>query len=519
MKKKNTQSIFKPYTQQQLLLPMKLEDIIPEKHLVRVVNQVIDEMDIEPVLKQYKGGGTSSYHPRMMLKVLIYAYTQKTFSSRSIAKAIRENINYMWLSGGNAPNFRTINRFRGKILGEVIDEVFVEVLDYMNESGYIKLENYFIDGTKIEANANRYSFVWRRSTEGYQRKLRKKVHELLEEVERVNAEEDERYGDKDIEELGDEAEIDSQGLRDLAERLNKKLKFKPKDKQLKKAVKKLARDFIPRMEKYERYEETFEGRNSFSKTDEDATFMCMKEDHMRNRKLKPGYNVQIGTEGQFVIGYSIHQKPGDSPCLIPHMEKIRAQLGRMPDKIIADAGYGSEENYAYMAENGVAAYVKFSTYDREQKKRRKIPDRETYWASNWKYDEIQDEIVCPQGKRLIYEKTRSERTDNGYLTKRRVYHCDECGNCPVRDQCTQSKYGRRAMMSVRLRQFRTLATKRLLSMEGKQLRSQRLIEAEAVFGRLKQNWGFRRFLLRGMKNVNTEWGLLCMAHNIAKLAV
>ena len=247
--------------------------------------------------------------------------------------------------------------------------------------------------------------------------------------------------------------------------------------------------------------------------------MCMKEDHMRNRKLKPGYNVQIGTEGQFVIGYSIHQKPGDSPCLIPHMEKIRAQLGRMPDKVIADAGYGSEENYAYLAENGVAAYVKYSTYDREQKKRRKIPERETYWASNWKHDELRDEIVCPQGKRLVYEKTRSVRTENGYLTKRRVYHCDECGGCPVREQCTQSKYGRRPMLSMRLRQFRTTATKRLLSREGKQLRSQRLIEAEAVFGRLKHNWGFRRFLLRGLKNVNTEWGLLCMAHNMAKLAV
>lgn len=323
---------------------------------------------------------------------------------------------------------------------------------------------------------------------------------------------------KDLEELGEDAEIDSEGLKELAQRLNEKLKGKPKDKQLKKAVKKLERDFIPRMEKYERYEETFEGRNSFSKTDEDATFMCMKEDHMRNRKLKPGYNVQIGTERQFVTGYSIHQRPGDSTCLIPHLEKVGEQLGRLPKKVIADAGYGSEENYTYLEGRAIEAYVKYSTYDREQKKRHKIPEREKYWASNWLYDEVQDEFTCPQGKRLTHEYTTKIRTENGYRAERRVYHCAECKHCPVKTQCTRSKYGRRVRFSLTLRRFRQAANERLQSPEGKDLRSQRLVEAEAVFGQLKHNWGFRRFLLRGLDKVKTEWGLLCVAHNIAKLA-
>jgi transposase len=146
------------------MLPTNLNELIPEKHLVRVVNEVIDEMDLEPLMRQYKGGGTSSYHPRMMLKVLVYAYTQKEYSSRRIAKALRENINYMWLSGGNKPNFRTINRFWGVVMRMVMEEVFTEVLEYLIEHGYVKVENYFINGTKIEANANRYSFVWRKST-------------------------------------------------------------------------------------------------------------------------------------------------------------------------------------------------------------------------------------------------------------------------------------------------------------------------------------------------------------------
>jgi transposase len=518
MKRKRSKPTFKEYTQNQLMLPTNLNNLIPEKHLVRVVNEVIEEMDLEPLLQQYKGGGTSSYHPRMMLKVMVYAYSQKEYSSRRIAKALRENINYMWLSGGNAPNFRTVNRFRGVVMKAVIEEVFTEVLEYLIVHGYVKLENYFIDGTKIEANANRYSFVWRKSTENYKKKLEEKVKEMLEEAERVNAEEEESYGDKDLEEMGEEAEIDSEGLKELAKRLSEKLKDKPKDKQIKKAVKKLERDFIPRMEKYERYEETFKGRNSFSKTDEDATFMCMKEDHMRNRKLKPGYNVQIGTEHQFVTGYSIHQGAGDSPCLIPHLKKMGTRLGKLPKKVIADAGYGSEENYTYLEDQEIEAYVKYGTYDREQKKRRKIPEREKYWASNWPYDDQRDKFTCPQGKPLPYEFSRTVRSDNGYRAERRVYRCTECESCLVRAKCTRSKFGRRVYFSLPLRKYRQTASERLQSPEGKHLRSQRLVEAEAVFGQLKHNWGFRRFLLRGLEKVETEWGLLCVAHNIAKLA-
>lgn len=501
------------------LLPPSLEEMIPERHLVRVVNEVIDELDLSKLKKQYKGGGTSSYHPRMMLKVLVYAYTQRRYSSRQIAKALRENVNYMWLSGMNKPDFRTINRFRGEVVKEVVEEVFSEVLGYMIKQGYVGLEDCFVDGTKIEANANRYSFVWRKSTENYKKKLQEKVREIMEEVERVNEAEEERYGEKDLEELGEEAEIDSEGMKELVERLNEKLKEEPKDKQLKRTVKKLERDFIPRMEKYERHEQVFRGRNSFSKTDEDATFMCMKEDHMRNRQLKPGYNVQIGTEKQFIVSFSLHQKPSDGTCLIPHMEQMQNQTGRIPKNIIADAGYGSEENYAYLEEKGINAYVKYNTFDREQKKRRKIPERETYWSSNWEYDEQQDEFICPQGKRLTYQRTMIKHTANGYRSERRIYSCDQCETCPVRTKCTTSAYGRSVMMSLNIRDFRQQARDRLQSSEGKRYRSQRLIEAEAVFGRLKHNWGFRRFLLRGLEKVKTEWGVLCTAHNIAKLAV
>ena len=215
MKPKHAKVTFKPYTQQQLLLPTNLEELIPEQHLVRVVNDVVDDLDLGSLMRQYKGGGTSSYHPKMLLKVLIYAYTQKTYSCRQIAKALNENVNYMWLSGMNKPNFRTINRFRGVMMQEVIEDIFTSVLQYLIEHGYVNLETYFVDGTKIEANANRYSFVWRKSTENYKKNLQEKVRQIMEEVERVNEEEDRLYGDKDLEEYGEDADIDSQSLREL----------------------------------------------------------------------------------------------------------------------------------------------------------------------------------------------------------------------------------------------------------------------------------------------------------------
>ena len=199
------------------------------------------------------------------------------------------------------------------------------------------------------------------------------------------------------------------------------------------------------------------------------------------------------------------------------MEKLHTQLGRLSEKVIAYAGYGSEENFAYLEDKGIETFVKYIFYDREQKKRRKLPERAVYWSSNWEYDEQQDEFVCPQGKRISYEETRQTRTENGYIIHHRTYHCKDCDGCPVRDKCTRSERGRTVSMSLPLRYFRQQARERLLSPLGKQLRIQRTIEPEAVFGWLKHNWGFRRFLTRGLEMVTTEWGLLCLAQNITKL--
>lgn len=513
--------VFKPYTMGQLQLPVDLEACIPAHHLVRVVHAAIERMDLSVLLGRYAGGGTSSYHPKMMLKVLVYAYSQRTYSSRQIAKALRENLNFIWLSGNSRPDFRTINRFRSTVMKGIIEPVFASVLELLVEEGYVKLENYFLDGTKVEANANKYRWVWAKSNRRNQERLQEKVKELLEEIERVNAAEDEQYGDKDLEELGEDGPIDADKLEKTIAELNERLKKKTGDKVLARAVKRLEEDYLPRQKKYEDQEKKLAGRNSYAKTDEDATFMRMKDDAMHNGQLKPGYpglpragNVQMGTENQFVVGFSLHQQAGDTGCPVPHLEQLRGQVGRLPDNVIADAAYGSEENYAYLGRAGVGSYVKYNTFRQEQKTRRKI-DR--FEAAQFSYDEQQDAFTCPAGKLLKYSHTERRVSSNGYVCERRLYEGKSCAGCVLRAQCTRGAGNCRIEISLPLQEMRATARSHLLSEHGQELCARRGVEVESVFGRIKHNWGFRRFMLRGLEKVEIEWGLLCIAHNISKL--
>lgn len=541
MKRKEAKPTFKPYIQAQAsLIPPSWDELIPAGHLVRVVNRAVEKINIDPLLKKYKGGGTSSYHPRMMLKVLVYAYTQRVYSSRQIAKGLRENVNFMWLSGGNRPDFRTINAFRGEKMKGLIEEVFTSVLELLIEEGYVNLENYFVDGSKIEANANRHKVVWEKSRAKYQQQLSEKVRKLLEEIDAVNEAENEEYGDKDLEELGRGGEINAEKLERKIGELNQRLKEKPQDKKLAKAVKVIEKEYLPRQKRYEEQERKLAGRNSYSKTDEDATFFSMKEDRGAKKPLpKPAYNVQIGTEGQFVVGFSLHQRAGDTACLIPHLEGVKANLGViarrkprilpqqedhrprcLPKNISADAGYGSEENYAYLEANQLGNYVKYNTFHREQQKHRKaeLNRKALFRVENFPYDAKTDTFFCPAQQPLTYLESHRRRTDNGYWTELHVYEAPTCNSCPLKPECTQAMGNRRITVSFPLRRYREQAKQNLLSEQGKLLRSQRNVDVESVFGHIKHNRHFRRFNLRGLEKVKTEWGLVCIAHNMRKLA-
>ena len=503
------------YTMDQLCLPMDLEDDIPQNHLVRVVNAAVNRLDDSIFASAYPGGGRDSYHPKMLTKVLIYAYTQRIYTSRQIAKAVRENVMFMWIAGRQRPDFRTINRFRSERMKSILESVFTAVLQFLVDEKYVKLDHYFVDGTKIEANANRYTFVWGKAVVKQQAKLREKVQSLFAAIETSEREDERAHAGQDLAELGEAAQITSEKLEKAVAQLEAKLQVNPKDKPLKKTVRILRKDLLPRLQKYEVQREILGDRNSFSKTDPDATFMRMKEDHMRNGQLKPGYNVQIGTEEQFIIGYSLHQRPTDTRCLKPHLEKVKAALGKLPGTVIADAGYGGEENYTYLESEKLEALVKYSTYHKEKSKAWR---RDISKIDNWQYDEIEDSWTCAAGRKLVFRYESKERTDSGYEVRKRHYRSLNCEGCLLKSACTKSAGNREVSVSLKYMHYKEQVREKLRSKEGYALAVRRMIEPESVFGQMKNNRGFRRFLLRGLPKVSLEVGWLSLAHNLLKKA-
>ncbi len=480
---------------------------------MRVVNTIVDSLDLSSLYGRYKEGGCPAYHPRMMLKVMIYSYSQKVYSSRMIAKALRENVNFMWIAGGNQPDFRTVNRFRLH-MKDIIEDVFFEVVKLLIEKNYIKLQNYFLDGTKIEANANKYSFVWNRSVCNYDRKLDEKIRNHLREIDRIVAEENQIYLEEDLEEKGEHTRITAEQVAAVVESIDKKLEQEPGNKQLKKKSKEFKKDILPRKQKYEKSLKTFRGRNSYSKTDQDATFMRMKEDAMLNGQLKPGYNIQIGTENRYIVGFTIHPNPTDTKTMIPHLRHLEEKLGCLPENVIADAGYGSEENYEYLEEKNVGCYVKYNKFHWEKKKKNR---ENPYLAENLPYLPESDSFVCRNGKRLVHVGNRKYVTEAGYETRRDYYRCEDCSGCPYKEKCTKAKGNKKLYLSKNFLKKRQESYENILSEKGILYRMNRTIQVEGAFGVLKNDYEFQRFLLRGKTRVKLEILLLSLGYNLNKL--
>jgi transposase len=271
---------------------------------------------------------------------------------------------------------------------------------------------------------------------------------------------------------------------------------------------------MSRKAKYTEYNATFKGRNSFSKTDRDATFMRMKEDHMGNGQLKPGYNLQLGVEGEYIVGVDIRNDRSDEGALLGLLDRIAIGCGKRHENVTTDAGYESEENYLGVQARGQLAYIKPQNY--EKSKTRKYRTN-AYLRDNMPYDAQTDTYTCPVGKQFqpIYETKRKSKT--GYEATISVYECFACEGCPQKNLCTRAKGNRRLQVSKQFVALRQTALERITSPEGKILRLNRSIQSEGVFGVLKQDYGFRRFLRRGTMNVLTETFLYAIAYNIDKL--
>ncbi|WP_258102389.1 IS1182 family transposase, partial [Marinoscillum pacificum] len=316
---RNSNLVFKDYNPSQvMLLPPSLEELIEENHPVRVVNAVIDQISVEPLLKQYKPGGTSVYHPRMLLKVLVYGYLTNVYSSRKLEAALKENIHMMWLAAMNRPDHNTIARFRSERLKDALRQVFGQVVELLVEEGLVSIKNIYTDGTKIEANANKYTFVWGRAIQTSKERIAKQLDELWDYTQKLAEEE------LSSEEKPDFKEINKEKVSQTIERIDKALEDKPVSKKVKQKLNYAKKNWTAKLEEYAEKEAIMgKNRNSYSKTDPGATFMRMKEDHMLNGPLKPGYNLQISTSDQFIVNYSIHQNPTDTLTLKPHLQQYQ----------------------------------------------------------------------------------------------------------------------------------------------------------------------------------------------------
>ena len=394
-----------------ILFPQRLDKDIAENDPVRVVDMVIDNLKLDNFKKLYKERGRSPYHPKMMLKAIIYGYMNNLYSCRKIETALKRDIHFIWLAGYEQPDFNTINRFRNRVKEE-INQVFTQLVIVLAEKGFITLDVEYIDGTKIESKANKYTFVWRKSTEKNRAKLLEKINTLLGQIDEAIAQENA--------EPENGQSFTSAELKNIAEELNRSLENKPatkeqeeKSKKLKKQIKQL-NEHADKLSEYDEKLRILGDRNSYSKTDHDATFMRMKEDAMNNGQTKPGYNLQIGTENQFILDFGLFQTPGDPLTMIPFFNSFLYRYHRFPKTGVADSGYGSEENYRFMEEAGIDAYVKYNWFDREQ---RTHYEPNPFSPQALYYNADDDYYICPMGQRMERIGTVAAKTESGYITE------------------------------------------------------------------------------------------------------
>jgi transposase len=354
--------VFKDYNPgQNFLFPPNLSELIDSNHPVRTVSEVIDGLDISNLIEHYKPGGTSAYHPKMLLKVLVYGYLCNIYSSRKLEQALKENVHFMWLSAMNRPDHNTLNRFRSEKLKGELKDIFAQIVLYLENEGLVSLQTVFTDGTKIEANANRYTFVWGKSIKNNKERIETQLEELWNYTQQVAKEEM-----KDTSEIVFKS-MYKEKLKSVIKTIDHTLKKKKIPSKIRQKINYAKKNWPDNLEKYEKQQEILKSRNSYSKTDPDASFMRMKEDHMGNGQLKAAYNLQLSTENQFIINYTLHPNPGDTKTLLPHIENFEHLYNKCPKEIVTDAGYGSEENYTFLQKRRIKAYIKYNYFDKDQK--------------------------------------------------------------------------------------------------------------------------------------------------------
>ena len=504
----------------QVCLPLNSEINIPGDDPVRLLSAIVERMNLKTLFATYSETGRNEYSPRILMKICIYGYMRKIIRSRELERACRENVKFMYLLGGRkAPDHNTIARFRSQHLAKCQREVqreMTQVLMSMEEISFEK-SAVFIDGTKIESIGNRYQFVWKKGVEKNLEKLQAKIREKLPQM----------LKDAKIRfYIGNEICI--RRLNKLRRNICRRMKEENvetahgtgrRKSSLQKIVE-AVEEWILRLKKYYRQIRICGERNSYCKTDTEATFMRMKEDHMLNGQLKPGYNVNVATVSEYIVGTYVSPDRTDTRTTIPFMEQLREVYPI--HRVVYDSGYESEENYRYFESHPeLDLYVKPANYElKKQKKYRTDISR----SENMEYSQQEDSYTCAGGKTLLRTGTKRVKTQNGFSSEKAVYECAECGGCSLKEKCIRSKSSlpleqrnKRIEVSRYFNDCRNRMNEKVSTEEGKRLRMNRSIQAEGVFAYIKTDMEFRRFSHRGTEKVGAEWTLFALAYNVLRM--
>ena len=483
---------------------------------VLAFDKIMEEIGIEQYLKRegYKSLGRPGYSRVNMLKTILFGFMDSGYASlRELEDRCKVNIRYMYLMDYETPSYRAFGYFINEELRESIEDIFKAVMGYIRKTEHIDMQHVYIDGSKFEANANKYTWVWKKGTEKSRYKLFGKITALLEEINGslmyagLHIETNAEYTPECLDEIIGRYEMVA-GI-DTSKFVHGRGHHKSMEQRYYEKLKKHA----AKLKEYvEKLRICGSERNSYSKTDHDATFMRMKCDHMGNNQLLPAYNIQLGVADEYIVVAEVLQYRSDMDCFIPLMEKFHKLYGFYPKYPVADAGYGSFNNYIYCQEHGMEKFMKFPMYKKEttDEKYRTHPFR----AVNFKTDPDGD-LVCPNNKKFRFAY-RKDVKGNQYGRQEEVYICEDCRACPYAAECKKTDKNRTIRLNKELTAMHQEVLNNLESIHGALLRMNRSIQAEGTFGILKYDRWYKRVVRRGLDSVRLELLLVSVGHNLYK---
>ena len=503
-------------TLNQGVLPMFISECLDICDPVFTFDKLIGGLDLDKYLRNVPEHklGRIGYNPVRMLKTVLFGFMDEGYISlRNLEANCKVNVRYMYLMDRATPSYRTFSYFINDVLTDTVEELFKDINQVIFKAHNVDLNHLYIDGSKFEANANKYTWVWKKATEKSRYRLFEKITILLNEI---NA--DLKWSGLKIE---TNTEYVPEGLKEITKRFSETWKIDTdtfvsgrghrktvQQRQYEKLI-----EYTSKLEEYiQKIAICGDNRNSYSKTDPSATFMRIKKDYMGNDQLLPAYNIQVGVADEYIAVVDVNQYRSDMDCFIPLMMKFYETYGFFPKYPVADAGYGSFNNYIFCELKGMEKYMKFPMYKKETKDQKYRDD--PFRAVNFEIGE-DGQMRCPNGKRFKFLYRKPVR-GNQYGRQEEVYQCEDCSGCPYASRCKKTDNNRTVRINDELTSMHKEVIDNLESIHGALLRMNRSIQAEGTFGIIKNDRWYKRIVRKGINSVKLEVFLVSIGHNLYK---